>query len=314
MKIITSRCTYDNHAIRPQRLFLFLAVVGVAFLLAPYRDVKGQTPTLEGETFQNSTEPPTKINCDVNSGSIGFELTGIAVGPYKGKFYEAGTLTFDPRTGQITGGQIDFVVSTETDKTVIGRKTPLEGIVQCTVDPKVGISVFSVTVPSLVYTADLLAEKITDQGHATLSFSGSIDSLTKPPTIRIQFTEIFHSSFVSTPGKVTGGGNIVQTDRSTGITFGFNAQNTDNGMKGSGTVIDHNAGVKVKILEIETFGISGTHATFTGRAEVNGVEEKFRIDVDDLGEPGGGIDSFKIVTDSYAGGGTLSGGNIQIHK
>ena len=85
-------------------------------------------------------------------------------------------------------------------------------------------------------------------------------------------------------------------------------------MKGAGTVIDHNAGIKVKILAVGTFVVSGTQATFTGRAEVNGVEERYRIDVNDLGEPGVGLDSFKIVTDSYGGGGTLTGGNIQIHK
>lgn len=57
-------------------------------------------------------------------------------------------------------------------------------------------------------------------------------------------------------------------------TFGFNAQNTENGMKGAGTVIDHNLGVKIKILTVATFAVAGTHATFTGRAEVNGVEER----------------------------------------
>jgi hypothetical protein len=39
-----------------------------------------------------------------------------------------------------------------------------------------------------------------------------------------------------------------------------------------------------------------------------------RIDVDDLGEPGN-FDTFRIQTDSgYSAGGTLAGGNIQIHK
>lgn len=115
-------------------------------------------------------------------------------------------------------------------------------------------------------------------------------------------------------GKVTGEGNIAQTGSGNGVTLGFNAQNTEQGMKGSGTIIDPNAGVKVKLIDVTSFAISGTHATFAGKAEVNGVEQRCRIDVDDLGEPGTGIDAFKIVTDSYGTGGTLCGGNIQIHQ
>jgi hypothetical protein len=154
----------------------------------------------------------------------------------------------------------------------------------------------------------------TVSGKATLDLFASSDKSLGLTTLL--FTEIFHSSNLvpSTFGKVTGGGNITQTIGGSGVTFGFNAQNTEKGMKGSGTIIDHNAGVRVKILDVSTFSIVGTHATFTGTAEVNGVVEKYRIDVDDLGEPGTGLDSFKVVTDSYGAGGTLSGGNIQVHK
>ena len=295
------------------RAFLMLALTVMLVASSP---VRAQTPTLEGETLQNSPAQPPTVSCDQARGLITFEVRGTAVGPYPGEFLETGSLTFDPHTGQITGGQINFLIFTTTQKTVDGVKFPTEGIVQCTTDPNIGISSFSVAAPNLIYKANLLVEQIRDDGHATLDFSGSTDNSTKPPTIRIQFTEIFHSSNIvaSTPGKVTGGGTIVQPDSKSGITFGFNAQNTDQGMKGAGTVIDHRVGIKLKILDVQTFVISGTHATFTGRAEVNGVEEKYQIDVDDTGEPGTGLDSFKIVTSSYGGGGTLSGGNIQIHR
>lgn len=83
--------------------------------------------------------------------------------------------------------------------------------------------------------------------------------------------------------------------------------------KGAGVIVDHTLGVRIKILEVATFGVAGTHATITGKAEVNGVTEGFRIDVDDLGEPGTGSDTIKIVTDSYGTGGVLTGGNIQVH-
>ena len=37
------------------------------------------------------------------------------------------------------------------------------------------------------------------------------------------------------------------------------------------------------------------------------------IDVDDLGEPGAGRDTFKLVTSEYETGGVLTQGDIQIH-
>ena len=113
---------------------------------------------------------------------------------------------------------------------------------------------------------------------------------------------------------MTGGGNIQQTAGGRGVTFGFNAQNTDKGMKGSGSIIDHSMGTTVKIREVTTLIIAGTRATILGTAEVNGVVENYRIDVDDLGEPGADSDSFRIVTDTYGTAGILTGGNIQIHK
>jgi hypothetical protein len=59
---------------------------------------------------------------------------------------------------------------------------------------------------------------------------------------------------------------------------------------------------------------SETHATFFGHATVNGVATDYRIDVDDLREPGAGWDTFKIQTASgYTANGLLATGNIQIH-
>jgi len=271
------------------------------------------TPNLEGETFQSPDRRSSTVACSFNigkGGQITFSVTGLAVGPHPGTFLETGKITFDS-LGVVTSAEISFSIKAPIGF-ITGKKTASDGRAFCTLDERTGTTTLGASIPTLNYTADVAGSP--DSGTATLDLFASIDP--RDGLTTLQFTEIFHSSNVerSTPGKVTGGGNIVPLDRNTGMTFGFNAQNTDNGMKGAGTVIDHIAGVKVKILEVQTFVISGTHATFTGTAEVNGVEEKFRIDVDDLGEPGGGLDSFRIVTDSYGGGGTLSGGNIQIHK
>ena len=117
----------------------------------------------------------------------------------------------------------------------------------------------------------------------------------------------------TTPGQVTGGGWIVVGGER--VSFGFNAQSRDVGdpAKGNCNVIDHATKTHIKCVTIDSLVVSPTHATFFGQATVDGVPTKYRIDVDDLGE-GGAADTFKILTNSgYVAGGTLQGGNIQIH-
>jgi hypothetical protein len=57
-----------------------------------------------------------------------------------------------------------------------------------------------------------------------------------------------------------------------------------------------------------------------GNAEINGVSGyTYSIDVADIGEPGRNTDTLKISLGnsngySYSAGGTLGGGNIQLHR
>jgi hypothetical protein len=118
----------------------------------------------------------------------------------------------------------------------------------------------------------------------------------------------------TTPGQVTGGGWIVKGGER--VSFGFNAQSKDVGdaAKGNCNVIDHATNGHIKCLTVDSLVVAGTHATFFGQARVDGETTDYRIDVDDLSEPGA-ADTFKIQTDSgYAAAGTLVGGNIQIHR
>lgn len=297
----------------PRLAVCVAALITLALMWCPNKAVaQVLTLTLEGETFQNADAKNSKVGClsDTKGSRIEFFISGLAVGPFPGTFNESGSLTFDPVSGLITGGDIKFDISNEKGP-ISGTKTALAGKASCNVDPRTGIVTINASVTTLEYKADV--HGFPDAGQAVLFLTATIDPAFG--LVTLQFTEIFHSSNVvrSTLGKITGGGNI-EVGGGNGVTLGFNAQNTENGMKGSGTIIDHNAGIRVKILDVKTFSIVGTHATFTGTAEVNGVVEKYQIDVDDLGEPGTGLDSFKVVTDSYGSGGTLSGGNIQVHK
>ena len=80
------------------------------------------------------------------------------------------------------------------------------------------------------------------------------------------------------------------------------------------TYIDHDAGIRVKMTDITDYGGSGTTRTFKGTAMVNGALDTATITVYDGGEPGRGVDTFRISLDSgYVADGTLAGGNIQLH-
>ena len=83
---------------------------------------------------------------------------------------------------------------------------------------------------------------------------------------------------------------------------------------------------EIKCLDVkslvQTPTQEGDKTTFFGTPEVKvGTGEEattqqitYRIDVDDVAEPGKGKDPFKIRTDSgYAAAGVLEGGNIQVH-
>ncbi|HET9785512.1 MAG TPA: post-COAP-1 domain-containing protein, partial [Pyrinomonadaceae bacterium] len=61
--------------------------------------------------------------------------------------------------------------------------------------------------------------------------------------------------------------------------------------------------------------VSGNCATILGRARVNGSGDfGFQVRVCDIDEPGKDADTFSItMSDGYTAGGTLQGGNIQIH-
>ena len=151
----------------------------------------------------------------------------------------------------------------------------------------------------------------------------------------------------STPGKVTGGGQISGDDplfsptgdlislpaitlsamNSNGkATFGLSVKCCP--ASGNLEYNDHDADVRIKAQSFDSLHISSPgltcptvlgskHADMTGTADVTRstgtVPESLTVNVDDCGEPGTS-DNFHIKTDTYENGpATLIGGNIQIH-
>jgi hypothetical protein len=127
----------------------------------------------------------------------------------------------------------------------------------------------------------------------------------------------------NTPGKATGGGQlsgelaeltILRGSAAGGrANFGFNAQFSAGLLSGHLTYIDHGSKEDVKSTSIDSFTVTGSKASFSGRAKVNGVPGiGFFVEVEDFGEPGR-ADTFRIVVqDGYAAGGVLLRGNIQV--
>ena len=284
-------------------------------------------PTLEGEVFVDPAPTVTGTCNPDGTSTIYFEAAGAATGPYTGTFTETGTATigpqaFDPTGTSLTGPIVTFdAIFTITSGTIqiTGTKTfslisGSQAIGQCyTLGGARALNV--IALDSVSYQAAIAT------GDATYSDHGRNPRVfvqrTENPIGVIAFDDFFEdfnsdleaTEPLNTPGHATGGGQV-PADAS----FGFEARSGANGMKGNCTVIDRSAGAKVKCLDVTSYLQTGTHATFSGHATVNGTATTYRIDVDDLGEPGAGQDSFKIVAGSYNAAGTLTEGNVQIHS
>ena len=100
------------------------------------------------------------------------------------------------------------------------------------------------------------------------------------------------------PGHVTGGGQFLNAAGNDKIAFGFNAKSKDGTTQGECSVVDPSTDTHVKCTDATSVAISGTHATIFGNAKINGVSTTYRIDVDDLAEPGRNRDTFRIRTAS----------------
>lgn len=127
-----------------------------------------------------------------------------------------------------------------------------------------------------------------------------------------------------TPGKVTGGGQIIAPVQTGGkkvdkASFGFNVmyREGDPAPKGELEYIDHATKMNVHAHDMTKLVVSADkpEAWFEGTCTIDGVSGyTFEAYVQDNGEPGKN-DWFEIrLSDGYTAGGQLLSGNIQIHK
>lgn len=111
---------------------------------------------------------------------------------------------------------------------------------------------------------------------------------------------------------ITGGGWIASSGRDT---FAVAGGLRNGSLWGHLQYVDHSTGLKVKGTGVTSYAVTGTTSRHIGgTAEVNGSPGfTYDVDVADNGEPGT-LDTFRIaLSNGYAAGAALGGGNIQLH-
>jgi Beta-propeller repeat len=135
-------------------------------------------------------------------------------------------------------------------------------------------------------------------------------------------TKLILGGPTSTPRcKVTNGGRIT-ADNGDRATFGGNAHSDASGsVQGQEQYRDHGPAQPQSVSSIRILALTcnqeRTQATILGEARIDGSgSHAFEIDVQDLGEPGKGLDTCRIVLDTGYDSGVhaLQGGNVQIRN
>jgi hypothetical protein len=336
---------------RRASLVIALLTLATAFLFAAPAQAQALPPSLQGENFfafegpfSMAGEIEIDADCSATAGqtfTIAYTASGIAVGPYPGPYTESGTitvlLTATPflgfASGIVTEWTARFTINSLAGR-VTGDKDLSEAFVAssalCLERFPLGFGA-STNVENaratLHYEATIRTATGTfvDQGEASASTQQICFGPGTGEGCEINDEEIFSEHFflstgvlpIDTSGKATGGGQVgSRSDPFDGVTFGFNVRKDENEtrLKGNCNVLDHATGTHVKCLTVTDYQQIGNTATWEGMAEVNGVEEHYRITVQDNGEPNRGVDMFSIVTDSYEAAGNVPHGNVQLHK
>ena len=195
---------------------------------------------------------------------------------------------------------------------MVGTKTLRESLsAVCQPTPELGIEDFTDVLLNANYEATITTPTGTliDRGRSTVA--AQLSTLTTGAG-GAAVQEAFDSEdLVHTPGHTTGAGLIVDPVHGH-VVFGYTAKS--DGVTAKGKCAVATEGTLVICQNVTLLMQLGTHVTFLGQARVNGVQTDYRIDVDDLGEPGRNRDLFGIQTTSgFSAAGVLRAGNIQVH-
>jgi hypothetical protein len=249
------------------------------------------------------------VDCQpAGTSTVTYTVTGTAGGPYPGTFEETGTYT-------VAGGQLQ---SFEAEFTIVSGSTTVEGTKALrtaatgTCAPAPGLLALSEVALDADYEATIMPASgpaVSDSGRAAVMGQFSVPESGGPAG---SLSEAFFSeALVQTPGHVTGGG-LVEDPLHGWVVFGFAARS--DGIDPTAKCAVLALGTAVKCLDASFLAQTPTHATFLGEARLDGDDVGYRIDVDDLGEPGRHLDAFAITAGGFSAAGVLEAGNVQIHE
>ena len=301
-----------------------LVALVAASLVASPAQAQALPQSLAGEQFVSPVgQAAVNVTCDFTGDTftITYNASGPATGPYTGTFTETGTITGTLIGGiaQIGAWNASFTIDSPAGQ-VKGEKTLSAGVDGVCEDVVVPIVDITTADAELAYRATIKTASGTfaDQGLATAhARHDRLCPLFGPGdcTERNFFSESFTLStgVVTTTGKATGGGQVISGANR--VTIGFNAEKKANGrLQGNCNVVDHATGTKVKCLTVTDYVQIGNTATWEGTASVNGVQQPYRITVQDNGEPNRGVDTFSITAGTFQASGNVQNGNVQVHK
>src|SRR3989475_9272003 len=257
----------------------------------------------------------TTATCNGVSGSS--ELLNLKIGSQT--IVVAGT----PNETVIIPGVLTLVINEQTSSSSGGTNSITVNAIDLTTIDGIRIIISSassditcVTTTATTTTATVTTTAVCGTVTTTVT-STTTASQTQTTTSQTQTTTSHPVDFM------TGGGFIIVNGyhANFGLNAGYKPGKTT--VSGQLTYIDHGTGMKVKATSIDNYynpnGSTGTTRTFSGQAEVNGVSGYyFTVTATDNGEPGKGNDYFSITLTGpnfyYHQGGTLGGGNIELHK
>jgi hypothetical protein len=292
-----------------------LALCCALALLAP-GVAAAQTPAnLTGEVLSGTANPTlglgaVAVDCQpAGTSTVTYTVEGPAAGPYVGTFEESGSYTIV--NGQVDSFEATFTIDAGATQ-VVGTKTLRESLsAQCVPTPELGIEDFTDVLLNADYEATITSPTgtLVDRGRATVA--AQLSTLTTGAA-GAAVQEAFDSEdLIHTPGHVSGAG-LIEDALHGHVVFGFTAKSDGVTARAKCAVATY--GTLVTCQNATLLMQVGTHVTFLGQAHVNGTQTDYRIDVDDLGEPGRDRDTFTIQTnDGFLATGVLRAGNIQIH-
>src|SRR3989441_3498968 len=238
-------------------------------------------------------------NSTASQKPVFFAGTGTSAAPGTGIPPGSGCVTTTPQNCKIIKypSEISETGTIDVPTNTITITAPLGDLGS----PVTGDTLYSVTALTFAYTN---ANPILADSDATRTFDYVLGKTALPSNCPL-----------GTTCKVTGGGFVFVDALQDKGSFSLEVKvDTTGHILGKAAYRDAAGGVDFRTSLITSATFNGKTVTFKGTGTNNNIATSFTIIAQDKAEPGAGKDTFAITLGTgYSKGGTLEGGNIQIH-